>query len=157
MAEYAGSEMLVALEQLHRFRERRRKKGKTMKQEYDEQREHDLKLLEAMDPGQQAAFVKTMLHYHRRVVSHFYQRIYWLLKNKALPQRVVFGYWSSVAELRKILEKTLLPIGWDPPQAFRELIEMAERVRGPEPAEPDLPSAGDPGPPLAPRAKKRRE
>ena len=127
VAEYSGSEMLRAMEALHRFRERHGGSRLEMKLDYDNQREKDFSRLDDYSPEMRAAFAGGTLHHYRRLVSHFYQRIQWLLKKKALTPEVVFSYWSSEEDLEKVLIKTIVPMGMDSEESFKDLMAMARK------------------------------
>jgi hypothetical protein len=53
-------------------------------------------------------FIKTTLHYKRRLVSHFYMHLVHLAENKIIPEKVLYAGWKR--DDLKIIPTILAPV-----------------------------------------------
>ena len=121
MTEYRSADMLAALTRLHRLRDYCDRTGANIKDEYDRQFSEDQALLAAQGNSKEAIeYSAGTLHNQRRLVSHFYNRMYWLIVHGALPAGLVFSYWNPGA-LDRIFNRILIPIRRDPVEWLTQL------------------------------------
>lgn len=136
--EYSSAEMHIAVATLWALRrkceEQCEKEGEGIPEEElvkeyvrnrnDEKKTFEKKLAE--NAQQASDFHKSTLHFHRRLVSHFYQHLSTLYVNRMLPKDYIYDRWHR-ADL-KILPDIIIPIeNW-----LRENIH-----KPPEPRLPD--------------------
>jgi hypothetical protein len=105
--DYRSPEMLYAVDILWNFS---RKHGKdNLVQEYENIRAKEKqKILNIDNHEEREKAVRNSLHYHRRLVSHFYQHLAALYVNNILTKDIVYKNWSE-ADLR-IIPEVLIPI-----------------------------------------------
>ncbi len=114
MQEYRAPDMLAALTRLHRLRDYCDEAGKDIKNEYDQQFNKDQAALAARGGSKDAVEYSTgTLHNQRRLVSHFYNRMYWLIEHRAVPASLVFSYWNR-GDIDRLFNRILIPIQRDP-------------------------------------------
>lgn len=127
MKDYRSPEMLSALNHLYRFY-RDYTRGKDIKTAFDEEYERDQTALSKMEPKKSGDYESSTLNNHRRIVSQFYIRMYWLIVHGAVPAALVFSYWNS-SDLDILVPKILEPIKRDPSDKLLELLEISRKER----------------------------
>ena len=105
-AEYASAEMLDAVDSLWKFYKRHG--DANLAAEYEKQRIVDEKELTTKHGSDRIEFIKTSLHYKRRIVSHFYMHVHHLLNNKIISKEAFYAGWSK-ADL-EIIVKIIVPL-----------------------------------------------
>ena len=117
MKEYRSPEILSALNHLYRFQKECLRNKIDIKIAYDRKYKIDQDTISEMDPKDSGNFEAASLHNHRRIVSQFYIRMYWLIKHGAVPSHLVFSYWNDT-DLDILVRKILVPIEKDPSETL---------------------------------------
>lgn len=105
-AEYGAAEMLDAVRSLWDFY--RMHGDANLVPEYEKQCTSDDKELVGKQGADRIEFIKTTLHYKRRLVSHFYAHVLHLLRNKIISEAAFYAGWTK-ADL-EIIKKLLVPL-----------------------------------------------
>lgn len=124
MTEYQTPQMHLALETIFNLRDRYASDQCHMKRHYQTTLNRDRKKLWSLPTNKQSEYLMGTLHYHRRVVSHFYQRMHWLIAKQGLKAAEVFDYWDA-RDTAKLICDVLLPLGVDPESTLRDLVRRA--------------------------------
>ena len=124
MSEYRHPDMLAALTRLHRFCDQCERTGKDIKSAYDAEFDSDERQCATLDYKEASKFSAGTLHNHRRLVSHFYNKLYWLIIHGAIPASLVFSYWNR-GDLDRLFNKILIPIRRDPIHWLRGLYALS--------------------------------
>jgi hypothetical protein len=103
--DYRSAELMLAIVTLWRFRA---KHGDQFVQAYLEIWQQDNERIAQLPEEEQLVVMCSTLHYRRRVVKEFYNKLAGLYELKVLPREVIYTYWSA-AELR-IIPEILIPI-----------------------------------------------
>jgi hypothetical protein len=135
MMEYRSPEMLAALTSLHRLRDLCDRTGLDIQAEYNRIFTEDQRKLEARGDSREAIEYSTgTLHNQRRLVSHFYNRMNWLIDHNAVPASLVFSYWNS-GDLDRLFNRILIPIKRDPVEwlasLYKKSLSAASQRRDP--------------------------
>lgn len=105
-AEYGSAEMLDAVRSLWEFY---RTHGEAnLAAEYEKQRIADENELNKKHGADRIEYIKTSLHYKRRIVSHFYMHVLHLITNRIISEDAFYAGWSK-SDLQ-IIVKILLPL-----------------------------------------------
>ncbi len=75
---------------------------------YEETLDGEMEQLQQVPAGDRIAYLRTTLHHKRRLVSHFYNHLAFLLEHRILEEEIIFTDWQS-GDLR-IVAEILLPI-----------------------------------------------
>ncbi len=125
MMDYRSPEMLAALTRLHRLRDLCDRTNLDIQAEYDRIFTEDQRELEARGDTKDAIEYSTVtLHNQRRLVSHFYNRMNWLIDHNAVPASLVFSYWNS-GDLDRLFNRILIPIKRDPVDWLASLFQKS--------------------------------
>jgi len=104
--DYRSPQMLYAVSTLMDFY--REHGPKKFVEKYEERREKERKWILTIDRQSRIEAMQSILHYQRRLVSHFYNQLATLYINEVLPKDIVYRNWSE-ADLR-IIPEILIPI-----------------------------------------------
>ena len=124
MTEYQSPEMHLALETIFNLRDRFERSPKRMKKYYQSTLAADRQKLWRLSGNKRAEYLRNTLHYHRRVVSHFYQKMHWLIDKGGLRVEEVFDYWDA-NDTANLICRVLLPLDVDPKATLTDLVRKA--------------------------------
>lgn len=103
---YWSVEMLDAIISLNRFADA--VPLEHLRASYEETLDAEMEHLKQVPARDRIAYLRTTLHHKRRLVSHFYNHLAFLLEHKILEEEIVFTDWQT-RDLR-IIPEILLPI-----------------------------------------------
>jgi hypothetical protein len=103
--EYLSPQMHQAVRRLWQFYNLW---GTNFVNRYEEKRKEEDAQIAGLEPQMRIVAEQATLHYQRKLVSHFYQYVAALYRNKTIPNYIVFGIWSK-SDL-EIIPKIIIPI-----------------------------------------------
>jgi hypothetical protein len=95
LKDYRSFEMGYAINELWRLYRDCRENKECLKAEYIRRMEHDLIKIRNLKPEQREIEIKAMLHFQRRIVSHFYHHLAALWIKGILPKIYIYKIWSK--------------------------------------------------------------
>ncbi len=132
---YRSAEMLSAIEGLIEFRDRCKKESesrgcaieKYMKCEHERIKNEDLGRLKQLKPSDKFDYLRTTLHYQRRLVAHFYWHLYVIVTQIPGLKKHIFDLWPCGS--LHLIPEVLVPIGYDPDKGLVKLHCIAAEYR----------------------------
>ena len=147
MSEYQSPQMHLALESMFEFRKRFvRISGSradpcgvqsstpgdvnetAMCKAYHRELSDARRKLRSLHGESRGRYISGMLHYQRRMISHFLQRMDWLIRHRGLTGSDVAAYWPS-GSLRELTE-LLAPLRVDPKETMDRLVHEVSFSEG---------------------------
>jgi hypothetical protein len=125
VSRYGSAEMLVAIDRLHKLKEFCAS-TRNIKEVYEETKRAEFDRMMEQPFQKRLTFVKTTLHYQRRIVSHFYYYLATAITNKMIQRRIAYRFWEP-RTIKMMIEEILEPIHVDEISYLRMLVEDANR------------------------------